>query len=520
LTLPLRLLTLLLALTGCVEIARDVVEAPDALPADARPMDLGPALDQAVAPVDAGARADDAGATPPDAAVDAAPACGDCRPGELRDCGLAVGVCDEAQQRCVDGCWTACPGLADLRDERCNTIDDDCDGRTDEGLGLGEACQTGVGGCAQQGVFVCRPGGDVGCTAAPGLPSLEICNGVDDDCDGAIDDGLDCPDCLPDEVCNGLDDDCDDTIDEGVSNACGQCGPVPPEQCNGSDDDCDGETDEGLLNACGQCGPVPLEQCNGLDDDCDGQIDEGVRNACGHCGAVPNEACNNADDDCDGQTDEGVRNACGQCGAVPNEACNDLDDDCDDQIDEGGVCAGRAERCDGLDQDADGRVDEDLTRTCGVSNVGACRTGTETCESGDWAPCVGDVRPRSEACNNADDDCDGSTDEGISQLCGSDVGRCRIGGQTCQAGVFGACLDAIAPRAEICDGVDDDCDGTTDEGVLNACGLCGPAPDETCNSIDDDCDGRIDERLSQQCGSDIGTCRPGLQQCADGRWSL
>ena len=46
------------------------------------------------------------------------------------------------------------------------------------------------------------------------------------------------------------------------------------EQCNGADDDCDGAIDEGTLNACGGCGAPPQEQCNGLDDDCDGAIDE------------------------------------------------------------------------------------------------------------------------------------------------------------------------------------------------------------------------------------------------------
>ena len=137
----------------------------------------------------------------------------------------------------------------------------------------------------------------------------------------------------PEETCNGMDDDCDGIVDNGVQNACGGCGEIPDEICNGVDDDCDGQVDEGVKNACGACGPVGTEVCNGVDDNCDGQIDEGVSNACGGCGPVPQEVCNGIDDDCDGQVDEGVSNACGGCGPVPQEVCNGIDDDCDGIVD-------------------------------------------------------------------------------------------------------------------------------------------------------------------------------------------
>ncbi len=57
---------------------------------------------------------------------------------------------------------------------------------------------------------------------------------------------------------------------------CGVAGAWAQETCNGVDDDCDGEVDEGELNVCGECGPDPEEVCNGEDDDCDGQTDEGA----------------------------------------------------------------------------------------------------------------------------------------------------------------------------------------------------------------------------------------------------
>ncbi|MBI5490039.1 MAG: putative metal-binding motif-containing protein [Deltaproteobacteria bacterium] len=84
----------------------------------------------------------------------------------------------------------------------------------------------------------------------------EVCNGVDDDCNGETDDVR----VIAPEICNGVDDDCDGATDEGVE--------PEPEACNGVDDDCDGQTDEDL--------PLREETCNGIDDDCDGVVDEGV----------------------------------------------------------------------------------------------------------------------------------------------------------------------------------------------------------------------------------------------------
>ncbi len=149
---------------------------------------------------------------------------------------------------------------------------------------------------------------------APGpciTPIDEVCNGRDDDCDGASDEGAVCCRENP-EICNGIDDDCDGSADEGAV-CCGE----NPEVCNGVDDDCDGSADEGLV--C--CDPVD-EVCDDSDNDCDGAIDEG--DVC--CVPGP-EVCDGADNDCDGQIDE--------AGA---EVCNGADDDCDGRSDEGSVC--------------------------------------------------------------------------------------------------------------------------------------------------------------------------------------
>ncbi|TNF36461.1 MAG: hypothetical protein EP329_05245, partial [Deltaproteobacteria bacterium] len=203
-----------------------------------------------------------------------------------------------------------------------------------------------------------------------------------------------------DEVCNGRDDDCDGAVDEGVANACGACGAVPEETCNGVDDDCDGEIDEG----CAVCTPTE-EICNGADDDCDGETDEGCEvcdpdtdPGCAPCGP---ERCNGVDDDCDGEIDEDValgtpcEASTGTCAAPGTWACGPK---------ETFVCAAadprlvNGEVCNGVDDDCDGQVDELLvcavcapgvTGTCALEWVPVgCVVGTHVCgDDGHWGAC-------------------------------------------------------------------------------------------------------------------------------------
>ncbi|MBO4350798.1 MAG: peptidoglycan DD-metalloendopeptidase family protein [Proteobacteria bacterium] len=92
----------------------------------------------------------------------------------------------------------------------------------------------------------------------------EVCDGVDNNCDGRIDEDNVC--CTPsEEICDNIDNDCDGEIDEG--DVC--CTPSE-EICDNIDNDCDGEVDEGDV-----CCAEAEEVCDGIDNNCDGNIDEG-----------------------------------------------------------------------------------------------------------------------------------------------------------------------------------------------------------------------------------------------------
>jgi MYXO-CTERM domain-containing protein len=179
-----------------------------------------------------------------------------------------------------DGIGDPCDDDCDENAEMCNGADEDCDGRIDEDFALGEACTTDLPGVCVEGTRQCNAQNLAQCQPVT-PPSDERCDGLDNDCDGRIDEGLadqmrcvtglpgacgvgvgDCvdgvPDCRPineptDETCDGTDDDCDGTIDEGLRNACGSCGDIPPDTCNDFDDDCDGRLDEEADCGAGEC---------------------------------------------------------------------------------------------------------------------------------------------------------------------------------------------------------------------------------------------------------------------------
>ena len=163
-------------------------------------------------------------------------------------------------------------GVSD--DEGCNGLDDDCDGIVDEGLaGVGEPCTAGQGLCLTEGFTQCTVDGDVMCNAVAGQPEPERCNFQDDDCDGLTDEELGLTDpCVIGfgrcasrgvNVCGPT----EDVVCDAEQPA------ALPETCDGEDNDCDGFVDEQ-----GVCGPYVEERCRfylGWADRREGPIGDG-----------------------------------------------------------------------------------------------------------------------------------------------------------------------------------------------------------------------------------------------------
>ncbi len=113
-------------------------------------------------------------------------------------CGCGVADTDsdgDGTPNCNDQCPNdpnrTTPGI-----EVCNGSDDNCNGTVDDGFNVGASCTAGVGACQRTGAFVCSANGQgTQCNVIAGTPSTEVCNGSDDDCDGAIDEGVCAPVC-------------------------------------------------------------------------------------------------------------------------------------------------------------------------------------------------------------------------------------------------------------------------------------------------------------------------------------
>jgi len=140
------------------------------------------------------------------------------------------------------------------------------------------------------------------------------------------------------------------------------------------------------------------------------------------------------------------------------------------------------EICDGLDNDCNGAIDNSFPeqhQLCGFVEdadygVGICTPGVMKCDNGGLY-CDGHVGPSEEVCDGLDNNCDGSVDEGVANttaiVCydGPDgtmaIGECRAGVRYCQDGGFdGPCDGQVTPIEEMCDNLDNDCDGEVDEG--------------------------------------------------------
>ena len=448
------------------------------------------------------------------------------------DAGASVLACDQPigfvadDTDCDDTEVAVFPGNPEV----CDGLDNDCSGTPDDGVGTDWYADLDVDGYGDAGasVLACdQPVGfvadDTDCddtegTVFPG--NSEVCDGLDNDCNGTPDDGVgtdwyadldvdgygdagtsvqacdqpvgfvaDATDCddtevavFPGnaEVCDGLDNDCNGTPDDSVGpmwyvdadvdgygdaaasvQACDQ-----PIGFVADDSDCD-DTEVAVF-------PGNPEACDGLDNDCNGTPDDGVG------------ANWYADLDVDGFGDASASTqACEQPAGYVED-----DTDCDDT--EGTAFPGNPEVCDGLDNDCNGTPDDgigtDWYADLDADGYGDAGTSVQACDQpvgfvADDTDCNDTevtVFPRNpEVCDGLDNDCNGTPDDGVGTDWYADLdvdgyGDASISTQACEqpAGYVEDDTDcdddqvAVFPgNPEVCDGLDNDCDGTPDDGV-------------------------------------------------------
>jgi Notch-like protein len=282
-----------------------------------------------------------------------------------------------------------------------------------------------------------------------------------------------------------------------ATGVCGPGGSCTFGQCLLDHYDLNSDPSDGCEYACAPTGASEL--CDGKDNNCDGQVDEGFSfasdpNNCGSCGKRCDVLFPNATVAC--QPQGGVP-TCVSTGCKPGF----FDDDGNPANGcEYGCIATGPEVCDGKDNDCDGIADnppggvfaQPLPEQCAPgSSTGVCSSKT-VCQNGQPV-CAQVVGPSTEICDGLDNDCDGQTDEGampqVGVPCGtSQVGECKFGTTSCQNGAV-QCQGKVDPKPETCNGKDDDCDGVVDD---NPSGVGAP------------------------CGSTTGACKAGAQQCVGG----
>jgi hypothetical protein len=488
-------------------------------------------------------------------------------PGTQGACAVSQSTCDP------DTGAITCPQTVQPTAETCNNVDDDCDGTVDDGIAP-VTITCGTGACQVQGQQVCV-GGQVVDQCTPGQPGVEVCNNLDDNCNGVIDDIVSasttcgvgacastgqmvCQNGAPVDTCtplqpgtegpggsptcaDGVDNDCDTLTDAADPGCVPTCVPQP-EVCDGVDNDCNDVVDDGILPADITCG-VGACQANGQRVCVNGALaDQCTPLQPGTEGPFGDPTCTDGiDNNCNGLADAADSNCQAVCTPTGPEVCDGVDNDCNDVIDDVapvpttcgiGACASTGE----VVCQNGAPVDTCVALPAGVEQFGAGITCSDNIDNDcdslvDAADPGCTAGPIEQACfDGQDDDGDGLVDcadpdcaDAVGGTCDTGLaGSCAAGQGRCVAGAA-ACVQLVFPQPEICaDGVDNDCDGVTD-GADPDCQA--PPVEQACfDGQDDDGDGLIDcadpdcaDAVGGTCDTGLaGSCAAGQTLCVDG----
>ncbi len=426
---------------------------------------------------------------------DACDPCTDVDGDGFGDTSHAATTCDAD---CDDGDPAVNPDAAEL----CNGVDDDCDGAIDEdsasdagtwyadadGDGFGDATRA-TSACAQPAGHVADAGDCDDGDAAVNPDATELCDTIDNDCDGTVDE----PD-ADDATTWYADDDGDGYGDASDSSvACDQpTGRVP------DDSDCD--DGDAAIN------PAASERCDGVDDDCDGVVDEDE---------ATDASTWYADDDGDGYGDPlSTTTACDRPTGFVGDAT-----DCDD--DDAASFPGAPELWyDGVDQDCGGDSDYDQD----ADGFDHSAYGGDDCDDEDE-----EIHPEAEEIwyDDVDQDCSGGSDFDMD---GDGFDSASYGGEDCDDGdetVYPGAPDI--PYDGIvndCDASDEfDADGDGHDAVAHGgddcddanSGIHPEAEEIWYDGVDQDCDGNDDDQdqdgwpLDEDCDDEDPDSYPGAE---------
>jgi hypothetical protein len=412
----------------------------------------------------------------------------------------------------------------------------------------------GTAGAASGGAAGSSAGGAGG--NSPGR--IEICNGADDDGDNLVDEGFDlqvdpancgscgkactfshaAPLCQAGQCALGACFDGYADADQQPANGC-EClfTNNKVELCDGQDNDCDGMVDEDFdfktnTTHCGGCfkpcafaqasascvnGACTLGACMAGFTDTNKDARDGCEYRCTTSGTGA-EVCDGQDNDCDGMIDNNTTDGGQACGGMPGGTgeCRQGRVTC---VNGTLICLGAGtagtELCDGKDNDCDGMTDEDdpfVGKACYPVGVSGCDVTAGTCSGpcklGSWAcsagrlTCGGVVTPVLETCDNADNDCDGTVDEGFDKQ--NDPRWCGACGTQCSfTNAIALCTGGACNRGPCMTGFTD-ANGNPADGCEYACTFEGL---EVCDGRDNDCDGLTD-------GADPDLQFPSINFCA------